>query len=99
MIVRYDEDKISFKQSKSSPIKLYEDSRYIISVGSVGQPRDNDPRAGYIIWDSTSSTLEIRRIEYQIDLTANKILERGFEKKDAKRLYRNSKKSKSGESQ
>jgi predicted phosphodiesterase len=61
--------------------------RYIINVGSVGQPRDADKRAGYAIWDTAQNCLEIRRITYDIQSTVNKIIERGFEKKDADRLF------------
>lgn len=42
--------------------------RYIINVGSVGQPRDGDPAARYVVLDTTNGTYERRRVEY--DLTA-----------------------------
>jgi predicted phosphodiesterase len=38
------------------PIALRADSRYLLNPGSVGQPRDRDPRAGYAIWDATART-------------------------------------------
>ena len=94
MIIKYNGKKISFQQLENSPIKIDEDNRYIFNVGSVGQPRDHDPRAGYVIWDSTSSSIEARRVQYDIESTVNKIIERGFEQKDANRLYRNLKKGK-----
>lgn len=40
--------------------------RTIINPGSVGQPRDNDPRAAYAIFDSEACTWEYRRVEYDI---------------------------------
>jgi predicted phosphodiesterase len=94
MIIRYNGEKISFQQFENHPIKIDKYSRYIFNVGSVGQPRDNDPRAGYVIWDCTSSSIEARRVQYDIESTANKIIERGFEQKDANRLFRNSAKGK-----
>ncbi len=49
--------------------------RYIISVGSVGQPRDHDPRASYTIYDSDRGTFEFKRVEYDVAATAQKIFE------------------------
>ena len=43
----------------------------MINVGSVGQPRDGDWRACYVIFEE--STVEYRRIEYDVETTANKI--------------------------
>ncbi len=47
--------------------------RYVISVGSVGQPRDHDPRASYTIYDSESERFEFRRVEYDVNSAAQKI--------------------------
>jgi len=49
--------------------------RYIISVGSVGQPRDHDPRASYTIYDADRGTFEFKRVEYDVAATAQKIFE------------------------
>jgi len=59
------------------------DHRYIISVGSVGQPRDYDNRASYTIFDTEEKTFEFKRVGYDIDKAAQKIfdaelLERNF---------------------
>jgi diadenosine tetraphosphatase ApaH/serine/threonine PP2A family protein phosphatase len=45
----------------------------MINVGSVGQPRDGDPRACYVILDDEQDMLTFRRVEYDIDITAEKI--------------------------
>lgn len=45
---------------------LEPDSRYLINVGSVGQPRDGNPRACYVIFDTDTRHLEFRRVEYDI---------------------------------
>lgn len=42
------------------------DSRYMINVGAVGQPRDKDPRACYVIYDLEEGTVDYHRIEYDI---------------------------------
>jgi diadenosine tetraphosphatase ApaH/serine/threonine PP2A family protein phosphatase len=51
--------------------RFRDDEKAIVNVGSVGQPRDNDPRASYAILHSTH--VEYVRLEYDIDATANKI--------------------------
>ncbi|BCO10616.1 metallophosphatase family protein [Desulfolithobacter dissulfuricans] len=52
---------------------LNPEKRHIINCGSVGQPRDRDPRACYCILDTRKNTLEFRRVEYDIGQTAKKI--------------------------
>ena len=49
------------------------DSKVMVNVGSVGQPRDEDPRSCYIILDDQEKLLTYRRIEYPCQETANKI--------------------------
>jgi predicted phosphodiesterase len=44
-------------------------SRLIINPGAVGQPRDNDPRASYAIYESEGKTVRPYRVEYDISLT------------------------------
>jgi diadenosine tetraphosphatase ApaH/serine/threonine PP2A family protein phosphatase len=52
--------------------------RYIVNVGSVGQPRDRDPRASYAVWDVPSRRITIRRVRYDIAATRAKIREAGL---------------------
>jgi len=47
--------------------------KYIISVGSVGQPRDYDNRASFVIFDVEAQLFEFRRIEYDVEDTAQRI--------------------------
>jgi diadenosine tetraphosphatase ApaH/serine/threonine PP2A family protein phosphatase len=61
--------------------------RYIVSVGSVGQPRDYDPRASYTIFDTDEQTFEFRRVEYDIESAARKIASLDLEPNFANRLY------------
>ncbi|MBN2169383.1 MAG: metallophosphoesterase family protein [Actinobacteria bacterium] len=49
------------------PIRLRGDSRYLINVGSVGQPRDNDSRSCYVLFDSDRDILTYYRVEYSIE--------------------------------
>lgn len=56
--------------------KFKDGCRYIINVGSVGQPRDGNPKASYAVFDQ--SGVEIRRIEYPIDKTQQKMKAAGL---------------------
>ncbi len=47
-------------------------SKVMVNVGSVGQPRDNDPRSCYVIIEDDS--VEFRRVEYPVEVTRQKIL-------------------------
>ncbi|MBL7184356.1 MAG: metallophosphoesterase family protein [Anaerolineae bacterium] len=63
--------------SLNDPLVLGED-RLIINPGSVGQPRDGDPRASYAILDPDELTLQYRRIPYPIETTQARMVERGL---------------------
>jgi predicted phosphodiesterase len=65
-------------------ITLTEGSRYIMNVGSVGQPRDRDPRSSYLIIDDEMA--ELIRVEYDIPTTQKKILDAGLPEQLAARL-------------
>ena len=58
----------------------------VINAGSVGQPRDEDPRACYVVFDSEAALVELRRVEYDIDTAAQKILNAGLPQTLAIRL-------------
>jgi diadenosine tetraphosphatase ApaH/serine/threonine PP2A family protein phosphatase len=47
--------------------------KVLINVGSVGQPRDDDRRSCYVVLDTDKKTVTYRRVEYDVDKTANKI--------------------------
>ncbi len=64
---------------------LPERRRAIINPGSVGQPRDGDPRAAYLIYD-TDVGFEFRRVEYDIAATQRRMAELGLSPRMAARL-------------
>ena len=49
--------------------------RLIVNPGSVGQPRDGDPRASYAIFDSVALTVEHQRVAYPVEQTQAKMME------------------------
>jgi diadenosine tetraphosphatase ApaH/serine/threonine PP2A family protein phosphatase len=54
------------------------DQRLIINPGSVGQPRDGDPRASYALLDDEALTIEHRRVAYPLEETQAKMMEHGL---------------------
>lgn len=60
--------------------------KYLINVGSVGQPRDGDWRASYCIYDTSTNEVELRRVEYDIETAQKKIIAAGLPEKLAERL-------------
>ena len=60
--------------------------RAIFNPGSVGQPRDRDPRAAYAIFDPTTRTWEPRRANYDIPAVQARIRELGMPEKHAVRI-------------
>ncbi len=67
-------------------LRLEDGYRYIINVGSVGQPRDSDPRAAYAVYDEEAGTLEMHRVDYDIKTASEKILKAGLPTPLARRL-------------
>ncbi len=59
----------------------------LINVGSVGQPRDGDNRAKYVIWEPEKRLLEVRCVKYNIQKTVDGILNLGFPEFYACRLW------------
>jgi len=60
--------------------------RLIMNPGSVGQPRDRDPRAAYAIFDTEAKTWEPRRVKYDIPAVQRRIRQLGMPEKHALRL-------------
>lgn len=59
----------------------------ILNAGSVGQPRDGDNRASYMILDLKNLNAEIKRVAYDIKSVADEIIKVGLPYKSAKRLW------------
>jgi predicted phosphodiesterase len=69
-----------------SKFKVEPDKKYFVNVGSVGQPRDNNPKAGYVIYDMDEMTIELRRLDYDIKKAQAKIIAAGLPQRLADRL-------------
>ncbi len=63
------------------------EGRRLVNAGSVGQPRDGDNRAKYVIWDPETRGLEVRFVAYDIHRTAEGIVAAGIPQVYADRLW------------
>lgn len=69
-----------------NPFPIIKKRKFIINAGSVGQPRDLDPRASYVIYDGNKNSIDFIRIEYNIPLASQKIIDAGLPEPLAERL-------------
>jgi predicted phosphodiesterase len=67
-------------------ISFADGRRFLVNPGSVGQPRDGDPRASYALVDSVSKEIIMRRAEYPVDRARERILAAGLPKALGNRL-------------
>lgn len=67
-------------------VPLPEGIRFLVNVGSVGQPRDGDPRAGYATYDAGRSMLVLHRVPYPVEIAQRKIVAAGLPHTLANRL-------------
>ena len=63
------------------------EGRWLVNPGSVGQPRDGDNRAAYLMLDTDQWTVSYRRVEYPIEEAARAIIDAGLPRSLADRLY------------
>ena len=69
-----------------SVLEIVTGINYLVNVGSVGQPRDGDPRAAYGIFDSEGPSLVLQRVSYPVDAAQRRILAAGLPASLANRL-------------
>ncbi len=69
-----------------SKFKTEPGKKYFVNVGAVGQPRDNNPKSAYVVYDTDDGTIEIRRLDYDIATAQKKILAAGLPERLAERL-------------
>lgn len=76
----------TFLTGNSNEVKIEKDIQYLINPGSVGQPRDRNPRAACAIYDSKAKKVNFFRLEYDIKKAQKKILGKNLPPALAKRL-------------
>lgn len=73
-------------ENSETPIQAQNGRRLLINPGSVGQPRDGDPRAAYALYDSSAGLVTLRRSAYAVERAQEKILAAGLPRALANRL-------------
>ncbi len=85
-IIEYNAGVIEKYKFSRQTLHLKTDTRYNINAGSVGQPRDGNNNAKYVLFDAAARTVELRYIPYDIESTVQKILDAGLPEAHALRL-------------
>ena len=78
LVFKDEGDSSSFSQLSTDVGLALGETRLIINPGAVGQPRDNDPRAGYAIYDSEARSIKLYRVPYDINATQTRMMENGL---------------------
>lgn len=87
MFVETEDDVLGYGlEGDEGELEIDPSRRYLINPGSVGQPRDGDPRAAYIVFDGERKSVAWHRVEYDVPGAQRRILEAGLPKMLADRL-------------
>jgi len=86
-LIGYNGHDIKYRELPEGLTHLEGPKKYIINIGSVGQPRDGTNTAKYVIWDSAAKTIEVRCIPYDIAAVVRKIQAAGLPEEHAQRLW------------
>lgn len=86
VLVKMDEKTSEMEVIRETKVTVDEKSRYFINVGSIGQPRDNNPDSCAVVLDEDERTIEFLRIPYDISSSQEKILSQGLPSYLAERL-------------
>ena len=74
----FEKDGEDIRYTRAPELRLRQGRQYLVNVGSVGQPRDGDPRAAYAIYDTDSGLLRHVRVAYDVEAAQTKILAAGL---------------------
>jgi len=77
-LVSLEGDRIARRSLEAGVQHLAASAKYIVNVGSVGQPRDGNNNAKYVIWDTETRNLDVRYVPYDIQKTADAIIRKGI---------------------
>ena len=84
-LLNEEKDRVTLESVKvNRPITLT--PRMLVNPGSVGQPRDRDPRSAYAIYDTETRQWEARRVQYNVNEVQQRLREAGLPEKHAVRL-------------
>jgi predicted phosphodiesterase len=86
-MIRYDGRQVERHPLQEGMTHLDPHCRYMINVGSIGQPRDGSNHAKYVVWDQDRTCIDVRFITYDIAATVAKIKAAGLPEAHANRLW------------
>jgi len=81
-------EELGFNLAPGGTVVDLSTGRWLLNPGSVGQPRDGDPRSAYLLLDLDAGRAEFRRVDYEIERTQSEIREAGLPEQLASRLAR-----------
>jgi predicted phosphodiesterase len=84
--VRGRETKVALLRGETGTVTIEPGTRYLLNPGSIGQPRDRDPRAAYMTYDSTKRVVRWQRVTYPVERAQQRILKAGLPAMLADRL-------------
>ena len=79
---------LEFRQVDVHPDRTKGGRKFLFNVGSVGQPRDGDWRAAYAIFSPEEHSVDLRRVNYNIEKSSSKIIKAGLPESLSKRLFK-----------
>jgi diadenosine tetraphosphatase ApaH/serine/threonine PP2A family protein phosphatase len=82
----FETDGARVSYARDGAVRFKAGRRYLVNVGSVGQPRDGDPRAGWMLLDEDADAIQHRRVAYDIEAAAARIRDAGLPQFLAERL-------------
>ena len=85
-MISYDGQNCTRNSIKKGVMTLDKKIKYLVNIGSVGQPRDKNNNAKYVIWDSSEDTIDVRYVPYDIAAVIKKIQDAGLPEEHAQRL-------------
>jgi len=87
-VFQFNDDKIGSTDyyAMTDGSEFIPENKVIINPGSVGQPRDNDPRSSYVVFDNQTNRFEFHRVKYNIEQVQKRILAAGLPRRHASRL-------------
>lgn len=86
-LVRFDGKHVDRLRLDCGVEELHPDHKYIINIGSVGQPRDGNNNAKYVIWEPDANRIEVRFVPYDIARVVAKIEAAGLPEVHGRRLW------------
>lgn len=65
--------RITYDRQPEFSLPVQDECKYIINVGSVGQPRDGNPKSSFCLYDAEKKVIEVKRLEYDFSKTQEKM--------------------------